>query len=60
LYRYAEEEGGIEHSPAVHVRQSRLDYESHTAHLDRNELGAILVTAGVSSPRDQPSCACSR
>ena len=30
----------------------RIDYESHVAHLDRNELGAILVTAGLSSPRD--------
>ena len=42
----------IEHSPAVHIRRPRIDYESHVAHLDRNELGAILVTAGHSSPRD--------
>ena len=52
FYRYAEEEGVIEHSPAVHIRRPRIDYESHVAHLDRNELGAILVTAGLSSPRD--------
>jgi hypothetical protein len=52
FYRYAEEEGVIEHSPAVHVRRPRIDYESHVAHLDRNELGAILVTAALSSPRD--------
>jgi integrase/recombinase XerD len=53
FYRYAEEEGGvIEHSPAVHIRRPRIDYESLVAHLDRNELGAILVTAGLSSPRD--------
>jgi len=51
FYRYAEEEGVIEHSPAVHIRRSRIDYESHVAHRDRNELGAILVTAGLSSPR---------
>ena len=50
--RYAEEEGVIDHSPAVHIRRPRIDYESHAAHLDRNELGAILVTAGVSSARD--------
>jgi integrase/recombinase XerD len=50
--RYAEEEGVIDHSPAVHVRRPRIDYESHVAHLDRNELGAILATAGLSSPRD--------
>ena len=52
FYRYAEEEGVIEHSPAVHIRRPRIDYESHVAHFDRNELGAILVTAGLSSPRD--------
>ena len=52
FYRYAEEEGVIEHSPAVHIRRPRIDYESHVSHLDRNELGAILVAAGLSSPRD--------
>jgi integrase/recombinase XerD len=52
FYRYAEEEGVIEHSPAVHIRRPKVDYESHVAHLDRNELGSILVTAGLSSPRD--------
>jgi hypothetical protein len=31
----------------VHVRRPRIDYESHVAHLDRNELGAILVAAGL-------------
>ena len=52
-YRYAEEEGVIEHSPGVHIRRPRIDYESHVAHLDRNALGAILVVvAGLSSPRD--------
>jgi integrase len=52
LYRYAEEEGVIEHSPAVHIRRPRIGYESHVAHLDRNELGSILVTVGLSSQRD--------
>ena len=55
FYRYAEEEGVIEHSPAVHIRRPRIDYESHVAHLDRNELGAILVTAGLGSARDHAS-----
>ena len=32
FYRYAEEEGVIEHSPAVHIRRPRIDYESHVAH----------------------------
>ena len=52
FYRYAEEEGLIAHSPAIHVRRPRLDYESHAAGLDRNELGALLVGAGLSSARD--------
>ena len=52
FYRYAEEEGVIDHSPAGHIRRPRIDYESHVAHLDRNELGAILVATGLSSPRD--------
>ena len=42
----------IEHSRAVHIRRPRVDYESHVAHLDRNELGSILVAAGLSSTRD--------
>lgn len=52
FYRYAAEEGLIEHSPAVHVRRPRLDYESHAVGLDRNELGAFLVAAGLSSAQD--------
>jgi site-specific recombinase XerD len=52
FYRYAEEEGVIAHSPAVHIRRPRVDYESHVVGLDRNEVGALLVAAGLSSPRD--------
>jgi integrase/recombinase XerD len=52
FYRYAEEEGFVDHSPAIHVRRPRLDYESHATGLDRNELGMLLVAAGLSSPRD--------
>jgi integrase/recombinase XerD len=52
FYRYAEEEALIAHSPAIHVRRPRLDYESHATGLDRNELGALLVAAGLSSARD--------
>jgi integrase len=47
FYRYAEEEGLIAHSPAVHVRRPRIDYESHAIGLDRNEVGALLVAAGL-------------
>ena len=52
FYRYAEEEGLIARSPALHVRRPRLDYESHATGLDHNELGALLVAAGLSSSRD--------
>jgi len=41
------EEDLLEHSPAAHVRRPRLDYESHATGLDRNELGALLVAAGL-------------
>ena len=45
--RYAEEEGLITHSPAVHVRRPRIDYEFPAIGLDRNEVGAVLVAAGL-------------
>jgi integrase/recombinase XerD len=36
----------------VHVRRPRLDYESNATGLDRNEVGAMLVTAGLAGARD--------
>ena len=50
FYKYAVEEELLERSPAVHVRRPRVDYESHAVALDRNELGALLVTAGLGPP----------
>src|SRR6266849_3440053 len=47
FYRYAVEEELLDHSPAAHVRRPRLDYESHATALDRNEMGALLVAAGL-------------
>jgi integrase/recombinase XerD len=47
FYKYAVEEELLGHSPAAHVRRPRLDYESHATALDRNELGALLVAAGL-------------
>ena len=47
LYKYAVEEDLLEHSSAVHVRRPRIDYESHATGLDRNEVGALLVAAGL-------------
>ncbi len=50
FYKYAVEEELLEHSPAAHVRRPRLDYESHAVGLDRNELGSLLVAAGLGPP----------
>jgi integrase/recombinase XerD len=47
VYRYAVEEELLDHSPAAHVRRPRLDYESHATALDPNEVGALLVAAGL-------------
>lgn len=53
FYRYAVEEELLDHSPAVHVRRPRLDYESHAIDLDRNEVGALLVAAGLGADIDK-------
>jgi integrase/recombinase XerD len=50
--RYAEQEVLIAVSPAAHVRRPRLDYESHATGLDRNEVGGMLVAAGLGNARD--------
>jgi integrase/recombinase XerD len=52
FYRYAVEEELLDHSPAANVRRPRLDYESHATGLDRNELGALLVAAGLGPPTE--------
>ena len=52
FYKCAVEEDLLEHSPAAHVRRPRLDYESHATALDRNELGALLVAAGLGQPAE--------
>jgi integrase/recombinase XerD len=52
FYKYTVEEELLEHSPAAHVRRPRLDYESHATALDRNELGALLVAAGLGEPAE--------
>jgi integrase/recombinase XerD len=52
FYRYAEQEDFIAKSPAVHVRRPKLDYESHATGLDRNEVGAMLVAAGLGESHD--------
>jgi len=52
FYRYAAGEELPGHSPAAHVRRPRLDYESHATGLDRSELGALLVAAGLGPPAE--------
>ena len=52
FYQYAVEEELLVHSPAAHVRRPRVDYESHATALDRNELGALLVAAGLGPPTE--------
>ncbi|MGD0064681.1 MAG: site-specific integrase [Streptosporangiaceae bacterium] len=52
FYKYAVQEVLLDHSPAAHVRRPRLDYESHATALDRNELGALLVAAGLGPPTE--------
>jgi integrase/recombinase XerD len=52
FYKYAVEEELLDHSPAAHVRRPRLDYESRAIGLDRNELGALLVAAGLGPPTE--------
>jgi len=52
FYRYAEQEGLLDRSPATHVRRPRLDYESHATGLDRKELGGLIVAAGLASARE--------
>ena len=47
FYKYAVEEDLLDHSPAAHVRRPRIESESHATGLDRNELGALLVAAGL-------------
>src|SRR5258707_1745853 len=52
FYKYAVEEELLDHSPAAHIRRPRLDYESHATGLDRNDLGALLVAAGLGPPAE--------
>jgi integrase/recombinase XerD len=51
-YRWCLEEEIIVRNPAAHVRRPKISQESTTVGLDRDELGAFLVQAGLASPRD--------
>ena len=52
FYRYAVEEELIDHSPAVHVRRPRSRLRVACDRLDRNEVGALLVAAGLGPAPD--------
>ncbi len=43
FYRYCHVEGILTRNPAAIVRRPKVDHESRTLGLDRNELGALLI-----------------
>lgn len=51
-YRWCLEEEIVVRNPAAHVRRPKISQESTTVGLDRDELGALLVAAGLSGGRD--------
>jgi integrase/recombinase XerD len=52
FYRYCTEEEFVTTNPAANVRRPRLRHEATIQGLDRNELGAFLVQAGLSGAQD--------
>lgn len=52
FYRYCAEEQIIDTNPAANVRRPRRRPDSTIQGLDRNELGAFLVQAGLSTEQD--------
>jgi hypothetical protein len=52
FYRYCHVEGVLNRNPAANVRRPKVDHESRTLGLDRNELGALQIQACLGSPRD--------
>jgi len=52
FYKYCQIEDIIDKNPALNVRRPRAHDESRTLGLDRNELGALLVQAGLGDSRE--------
>ena len=50
--KYCHTEGILDRNPAANIRRPKIDPESRTLGLDRNELGALLVQAGLGPARD--------
>ena len=52
FYKYCEQEQLVDRNPALNVRRPKVDYESRTLGLDRNEFGRLSGTGRLGSPRD--------
>jgi len=52
FYMYCQIEDIIAKNPAANVRRPKVNSESRTLGFDRNELGALLVQAGLGDLRD--------
>jgi hypothetical protein len=52
FYRFCHVEGVLRRNSAANVRRPKVDHESRTLGLDRNELSALLVQAGLGTARD--------
>ena len=52
FYKYCQIENIIAKNPAANIRRHKVNAESRTLGLDRNELGALLVQAGLGDLRD--------
>ena len=52
FYKYCQIEDIVDKNPAANIRRPEVNDESRTLGLDRNELGALLVQAGLGDLRD--------
>jgi site-specific recombinase XerD len=52
FYKYCRTEDILDKNPALNVRRPKAHDESRTLGLDRNELGVLLVQAGLGDLRD--------
>ncbi|MDH4279700.1 MAG: site-specific integrase, partial [Acidimicrobiia bacterium] len=52
FYRYCEQEDHIDRNPANYMRRPKVDNESRTPGLDRTELSAFMVQAGIGTHRE--------
>jgi integrase/recombinase XerD len=60
FYRYCHLEGLLARNPADNVRRPKVDPESRTLGLDRNELGPCWCKPGSAGPGITPSSLCWR